>query len=81
MAVFKDTSKGITDLAKEVTASETVWATFKKDPRTYAANWAKKNNTVITLDDTAVTKIKGTTYAEAVYKFPRVDLNSTSGLW
>jgi hypothetical protein len=81
MTELRDMSKGITDLAKEVTANQTTWATFQKDPRAYAASWAKKNNTVISLDDTAVTKIKNTSYADAKAKLTSTDLNRTAGYW
>jgi len=78
---LRDMSKGITDLAKEVTANKTTWATFQKDPKAYAASWAKKNNTVISLDDTAVTKIKNTSYADAKAKLASTDLISAARYW
>jgi histidine ammonia-lyase len=70
-------SKGITDLAKNVTTSETVWKSFQMDPITYA----KKNGYSVTLDATAVSKIRGTSYANAKTLLTSTDLSSSSSLW
>jgi hypothetical protein len=75
--LFQDTSKGITELAKEVTASESVWGTFQKDPNGYA----KKHGYAVVMDATAVSKIKSTSYEDAKAQLASTDLMSTAGLW
>lgn len=70
--------KGITDLAKAVTASETVWKSFQMDPNTYA----KKHGYGVSLSDSQVGKIKDTSYADAKVELTSLDLTSLDAkLW
>jgi hypothetical protein len=77
--IFADPSKtDIVALAKEVTASDTTWAEFQKDPNAYA----KKHGYKLTFTASQVDKIRQTTRPEAIYILSTTtDLNSTSGLW
>jgi hypothetical protein len=77
MVELRDMSKGIAQLAAYVTSSESLWTTFQKDP----AGFAARNGYAVTLDQTAINKIRDTTYADAKAKLGVVDLNSTAGLW
>lgn len=72
-----DMGKGITDLAKEVTANERAWKSFQMDPNAYA----KKYGYSVSLDATAVSKIKSTSYADAKAALDSPGLISTAGLW
>ena len=79
MVQLSDMSQsGITALATKVTASENEWNVFKKDPQGYAV----RNGFTVSLDKSAIDKIKSTSYADAKAKLTSLDLVSLDAkLW
>ena len=74
---LNDSGKGITELAQDVTTNTTVWKSFQMDPNAYA----KKHGYAVSLDATAVSKIKSTSYADAKAALVSMDLHTSAGLW